>query len=291
MPEVTARGVRFHVQTMDPVGHAPAADLRDGAGPGRRAAQGPPVVVFVHGLVIDNLSSFYYTLAGPVAAAGARSVLYDLRGHGRTERPSAGYGAAEAVRDLFAVLDALGHRGPVHLVANSWGGVVALNAALARPSRVAGLVLIEAYGPSERPGAWIEDLLNTLGRSALLLEHERVAERYRALGWRRGARMAATADALINGTSLLDDLAVAEPVGPAALASVACPVLAVYGQHSDVMDAGRLLLRTVPGCTLHVMAGYAHTVLREGTAELLEVLLPWLAHHAGTRVPVAGGAR
>lgn len=267
MPEVTARGIRFHVQTC---------------------GSGGPAVAFVHGLVIDNLSSFYCTLAPPVAAAGAQAVMYDLRGHGRTERTPTGYGVGDAVADLFAVLDALGHHG-VHLVGNSFGGVVALNAALARPDRVAGLVLIEAHGPADRPG-WNEDVLNTLTRSALLLEYERTADQLLASGRRRLGRLAATADALVNGTTLIADLAAAGPVRPAALAALTCPVLGIYGRHSDVADAGRLLLRHVPGCTLHVMAGHAHTVLHEGTAEILEVLLPWLAHHAGTRTP-AGAAR
>ncbi|KAB2346560.1 alpha/beta fold hydrolase [Actinomadura rudentiformis] len=272
MPEVTARGIRFHVQTMDPP---------------RDAASDPPVVVFVHGLVVDNLSSFYYTLAGPVAAAGARAVLYDLRGHGLTERTPTGYSAADAVADLFGVLDVLGHRRPVYLVSNSFGGVVALNAALARPERIAGLVMIESYGPAERSGEWTENMLNTLGKSALALEYERLADQLLAIGWRQRGRQAQTADALINGTSLLDDLAAVEPVRPADLAAVDCPVLAVYGEHSDIVDAGKLLLRSVPDCTLHIMAGHAHTVLREGTAELLGVMLPWLAHHAGTPVPIA----
>ena len=274
MPEVTARGIRFHVQTC---------------------GSGEPVVVFLHGLVIDNLSSFYYTLAPPVAGAGATTVLYDMRGHGRTERTSAGYRAEDAVADLFAVLDALGHH-RVHLVGNSYGGVVALRAALAEPARVAGLVLIEAHGPADRP-QWHEDVLNTLTRSALLLEYERTAGQLLAsgpsaespLGWRdqrRLGRTAATADALINGTTLIEDLAATAPVGPAALASLECPVLGVYGQHSDIADAGRLLLHHVPNCTLHTLPGRAHTVLPEGTAEILEVLLPWLAHHAGTRTPV-----
>lgn len=267
MPEVTARGIRFHVQACEGDG---------------------PVVVFVHGLVIDNLSSFYYTLAAPVAEAGAHCVLYDLRGHGRTERPRTGYGVDEAVSDLFAVLDALGHH-RVHLVANSFGGVIALNAALTRPGRVAGLVLIEAHGPADDP-EWNEDLLNTLARSALRLEYERTADQLLASGHRRLGRLAATADALLNGTTLVDDLTAAAPVRPAALAALTCPVLAIYGQHSDVAGAGRLLLHHVPNCTLHTMSGYAHTVLQEGTAEILEVLLPWIAHHAGTRRP-AGAAR
>ncbi|GAA2414402.1 alpha/beta hydrolase [Actinomadura vinacea] len=282
MPDVSARGTRFHVQTLDPC---------DGAGDA-------PVVVFVHGLVVDNLSSFYYTLAGPVAAAGVRAVLYDLRGHGLSGRTPTGYGVADQADDLFAVLDALGHRGPVHLVANSFGGVIALNAALARPGRVAGLVLVEAYGPAERPAEWTEHMLNTLGKSALVLEYDRLADQLLSIGWRRHGRQAATADALVNGTSLLDDLAAVDPVPPGALAALACPVLAVYGEHSDVGEAGRLLLRAAPDCTLHILAGHAHSVLTEGTAELLEVMLPWLSDHAGTRIPAPrrsllsmGGAR
>ncbi|SEG12970.1 Alpha/beta hydrolase family protein [Thermomonospora echinospora] len=270
MPEVTARGLRFHVQELGPP--EPAGDA--------------PVVVFVHGLAIDNLTSFLYTLAGPLARAGAHCVLYDLRGHGLSERPATGYTAADGVADLFGVLDALGHRRPVHLVANSFGGVIALNAALARPGRVAGLVMIEAYGPAWHTGDWNEHMLNTLGKSALTLEYERTAERLLEIGWRRQGRQTATAAALLNGTSLLADLAAADPVPPPGLTGLACPVLAVYGEHSEVAGAGRLLLRHAPDCSLHQMAGYAHTVLTDGTAELLGVMLPWLADRAGLRVPV-----
>ncbi len=275
MAEVTARGLRFHVQTM------PASP--DNGAPDEDA----PVVVFVHGLVMDNLSSFYYTLAGPVAAAGCRSVLYDLRGHGRSERPPSGYGAADAVSDLFAVLDALDLRRPVFLVANSFGGTIALNAALARPERVAGLVMIESYGPAERGGEWTEDMLNTLSKSALVLEYERLADQMFAIGWRQRGKQAVICDALINGTTLLDDLAAVEPIRPAELADVACPVLAVYGEHSDILPAGELLARYVPRCTLRVLPGIGHTVLRESTADLLAALLPWLAENAG--LPVAAG--
>ncbi|MGH3239558.1 MAG: alpha/beta fold hydrolase [Spirillospora sp.] len=272
MPEVTARGVRFHVQTCGTDG---------------------PVVVFVHGLAIDNLSSFYYTLAWPVAEAGARCVLYDLRGHGRTERPPTGYGVPDAVADLFAVLDALGHH-RVHLVANSFGGTVALTAALTRPGRVAGLVLIDAHGPGDGPD-WNRDFLNRLAQSALKLEYEwtddAAADPMLDARERRRSRAATGANALLNGTTLLDDLAAMEPVRPAALAALACPVLAIYGERSDMADAGRLLRDNVPDCALHTLTGYAHILLPDGTAEILEVLLPWLAHHAATRAPAAGAAR
>jgi hypothetical protein len=87
MPEVTARGLRFHVQTLNAM---------QGESPAGTTATDPPVVVFIHGLVIDNLSSFYFTLAGPVAAVGAQAAdrvlgehvpdcaLYMLPGHRHT---------------------------------------------------------------------------------------------------------------------------------------------------------------------------------------------------------------
>lgn len=273
MSEVTARGVRFHVLTMDP--------------PLPRAPN-PPVVVSVHGLIVDNLSSYYYTIVGPVTAAGARFVLYDQRGHGSSERPPTGYGPVDSAADLFGVLDALGHHDPVFLIAHSWGGVTALNAALAEPSRVAGLVLVEGLGPSEHPGSWTEDLLNALGKLSLVFEHDRLVERLRTAGARRASKIAAGTEALINGTSLLDDIAAAAPVTPAALSTIECPVLAVYGRDSDVLDAGLLLQRFVPDCTLHILPGQAHTILREGTDELLEILLPWLADHALTAQTTGG---
>ena len=251
MPDLLAGGTRFHVQHIKGDG---------------------PTVVFLHGLVLDNLSSFYYTLAGPAAATGAEVVLYDLRGHGRSERPPTGYDVRDAVADLVAVLGALGIDRPVHLVGNSYGGVIALRAALDRPDLVAGLALIEAHAT----GDWIDRMSDTLAVAALGLEHDRVPEQLRRLGARKEARMAATADALLNGTTLIDDLAATPPFGPAELASVRCPVLALYGEHSELAGAGRDLGLHIPDCTVHVLPGLAHTVLREATAEVRDLLLDWL---------------
>src|SRR5262245_40771562 len=141
MADVQANGLRFNVVRLEP----------------EQADDANPTVVFLHGLIMDNLSSFYYTLA-PGIASMARVVLYDLRGHGRSERPVSGYGVGDAVDDLGAVLDALGLHEPVHLVGNSFGGTIALAAAMCRPERVAGMALIEAHPVVE---AWGEE---TVGR-------------------------------------------------------------------------------------------------------------------------------
>src|ERR1700722_18952016 len=129
MAEVVARGVRFHVQR---VGEWPAG------GPGR------PLVVFLHGLVMDNLSSWFFTVANPVAAL-ADVLLYDLRGHGKSERAPRGYSLGDMVQDLAAVLDAAAPARPVHLVGNSFGGLLALAFARAYPDRVKSLALVDAH--------------------------------------------------------------------------------------------------------------------------------------------------
>jgi pimeloyl-ACP methyl ester carboxylesterase len=259
MPVISANGARFHVQRLEPA-------------PGGQA----PTVVFIHGLITDNLSSFYYTLAAPVAGAGARVLLYDLRGHGRSERSPDGYSTRDGVADLRALLDALDVTEPAYLVGNSYGGLIAARLALAAPERVAGLALIEASCAGASAAAWIEDMLNTLTVAALSLERERTADRLRAAGQRKLARLAAAADALLNGTSLIDDLAAERPLGTADLAAIGCPVLGVYGERSQLLDGAGDLRRHVPGSRVEVIEGLAHTVLRDATGPLRDIVLDWL---------------
>src|SRR5262245_41375587 len=114
MADVSVDGIRFNVVRLGPPPDVPRTALP---------------VVFIHGLIMDNLSSFYYTLAPPVAR-GTDVLCYDLRGHGRSERPPRGYRLEDAVTDLCGILDTTGFTGPVQLVGNSFGGTIALATAL-----------------------------------------------------------------------------------------------------------------------------------------------------------------
>jgi pimeloyl-ACP methyl ester carboxylesterase len=263
MTDISANGVRFHVQRLLP---------------GTRG----PTVVFVHGLVMDNLSSFYYTLAGPTVAAGAQAILYDLRGHGRSERTRACYTTRDGVADLCGLLDALDETEPVYLVGNSYGGLVAARMAVVAPERVGGLVLIESSCTGASGAAWIEEMTNTLTVAALGLEYDRAADQLRALGRRKEARLAMHADALLNGTSLIEDLSSERPVAASELAQIACPVLGVYGERSELVDAAADLRRHVRDCRIEILPGMAHTVLREATGPLREIVTGWLTM-AGVR--------
>ncbi len=69
-----------------------------------------------------------------LAAAGYRAVAVDVRGYGRSSKPSAveAYRIVELVADAAAVVEALGEWTSV-IVGHDWGANIAANAALLRP--------------------------------------------------------------------------------------------------------------------------------------------------------------
>ena len=273
MAEVTAGGIRFHVQRL------PARR------PGESVDQlaGSPTVVFIHGLGVDNMSSFYYTLANPAAHAGADVILYDLRGHGDTERPPTGYSVESSVRDLTALLDALGVNRPVHLVGNSFGGTVALAMAITHPDRVASLLLIEAV--TEVADMSDEESVAHLG--SLLAEGlkvRKVLSDGRPQHDRKLRRIYAALDALVNGTTFSADLRAQRPFRGPDLRSVTCPAVAVYGENSDIIDQGYRLKQMLPNCNLTVVPKCGHFLIVEAVSVLCDILLQWLNSDTGTCV-------
>ncbi len=69
-----------------------------------KMGSGDATIVFVHGIVVDNMSGFYFTLANAMAKEYSL-VLYDMRGHGRTERTPGGYDLDTLLDDLAAVIE------------------------------------------------------------------------------------------------------------------------------------------------------------------------------------------
>jgi pimeloyl-ACP methyl ester carboxylesterase len=258
VPDVSVNGLRFNTQVLS---HADP----DASGSGAR-----PPVVMLHGLVIDNLSSWYYTIAHPMALA-ADVHLYDLRGHGRSEMPATGYTVDDNVDDLVALLDHWGITEPVHLFGNSFGGVVALALAHRHPERVASLFLIEAHFAVE---GWGEHMAGSLALAAFGLDEDAVQDWLAENADRKLSRFAKRSERFLTETSLIDDLQAEQPI--TWLAEIACPTYALYGSESDILDRARELEAKVPGCELEIVEGSSHSLLTEQSALVRERALAWI---------------
>ena len=259
MAEIVANGVRLHVQHLNPV-------------PARQA----PPVVFLHGLGMDNMASFYYTIAGAVAKTGAEVVLYDLRGHGDSERTRTGYTMEDSVADLAGLLEALAIDGPVHLIGNSYGGTIALDFAVQHPHRVASIVLIEAHFNVEGWAAQIAAERERVAGVVAEMGEETLQAWIRRFGRKVVKMMDALTD-LANHTTFYPDLTQARPIPVERLRALTCPIRAVYGERSDVPDYERQLADLLPSATLTVVEGVGHSVLMDATPRVREIVVEWLA--------------
>jgi pimeloyl-ACP methyl ester carboxylesterase len=102
----------------------------------------------------------------PFVAAGARLILWDYRGHGRSGVPeqASAYSLDQVVDDLARVAAWGGHGRPAVLGGLSFGGLASLHLALRRPGSACALLLIDS-GPGfknpEAQAAWAAQVERT----------------------------------------------------------------------------------------------------------------------------------
>lgn len=244
---------------------------------GRAGVRTGETAVFLHGMGTDSLASFYLTLAPPVAAAGIDVVSYDLRGHGKTERPDSGYTIADFVADLHDLLTQLAVPHPVHLVGNSFGGTLAFSYAAAHPERVRSIVCIESEPATEM---WADKMTQILEHTVEFLAQEESFDWIEAnfsAHHRRLARMAADR---INNTNMAQEV----PLGPLLslreVEGIRCPVLSILGRYGYQSDDLEALTSLLPRGELHVFDGQGHSVLVERHREVRELVLSWIARQS-----------
>jgi 3-oxoadipate enol-lactonase len=257
---VEANGIHQHVQRL------PSVPTPPGRG-------GRPVVVFLHGLGTDSLASYYFTVAGPLAGAGFDVVMYDLRGHGRTDRPPTGYAISDFVADLRGLLAALAVEGQAHLVGNAFGGTLAFSYALHHPDEVASVVLIESEPAT---GAWAAAMAERLGEAHGRLSGADALARISERHGPQAARLARAAGQTLRATTMATQIPAGPPLTAAQVASVRLPVLAVYGSESDLVGAGARLRDQLADCTVTLVPEREHSVLVAAPAAIHELLVSWL---------------
>ncbi len=140
---------------------------------------GDPVLM-LHGQPDD--CTVWDAQVAALSKAGYRVLCPDLVGYGKTDKPEAldRYRTASVAADLDKMLDQLGIRQPVHVVAHDWGVAVANDLYYGFPGRVRSLALFAVGHPAEYGKESLTFENSRWNWFILLQGHPGAAELYRA---------------------------------------------------------------------------------------------------------------
>jgi pimeloyl-ACP methyl ester carboxylesterase len=233
---------------------------------------GEPLVL-VHGSWGDARN---WRFVVPGLAESFRVVVYDRRGHSRSERPDTPGSVDEDGDDLAALLEAL-DLAPAHVVTNSYGGNIALRLATRRPEVFRSLSCHEPplWGLLEDDSESLELLQQAarsdqaVGRRIAEGDHEGAARQFVeevAFGpgaWERELPPELRAIFVDNAPTYLDELEdpnQPERVDEGALSQLELPVRLTQGSESPptfpaVIDR---LVELIPRVSRETIDGAAH---------------------------------
>ncbi|NED96257.1 alpha/beta hydrolase [Phytoactinopolyspora alkaliphila] len=226
----------------------------------------------------------------PVVNAGFQMLTSDLRGHGAS-LADAKYDTSvtDMARDQLALLDSLGHNGPVHLVGQSLGGMVAQHVVRLAPERVRSLVTIGApcvTPESRRIAATLATVWRVSGGITGLMPEAAIRRQLPA-----GTAVKPHVQEYVRGAT--ENLTkrdfrwlvrVSREAGRRLPGyRVECPVLILRGEH-DASGAGKLTAltgprwaRRDPRARYEVLPGAGHQAHQDQPEAFNQILLDFLA--------------
>ena len=235
----------------------------------------PRKIVFLHGLAMDNLSSWFFTFANPVAQH-AEVLLYDMRGHGKSGRPKSGYTINDLVNELDALLTHVGYDEPVYLAGNSFGGLVALNFAQQMPQRTAGLLLIESHLNLPGWSQYMVDCLSVEGEAWETMIKTVFKDWMGRHSSRKRTKLGDCTTELMNNTELLNDLSNSPALQLSQIRKIQTPTLVLYGMDSDVIHFSKVLDDYMPNSCVELLADCSHSIMWEKTDWLRQRICDWV---------------
>jgi pimeloyl-ACP methyl ester carboxylesterase len=230
----------------------------------------------------------------PFVAAGYRLLVWDYRGHGRSDAPEdpRAYSMERVVSDLEEVLDALAPGAPAVVGGLSFGGLASLHFALRRPERVRALLLVDSGPGFKNPEAqrrWEESIERTasyLERKgpAALVAGRAAAELVGARPELPAAQAAARAIAAQSARGLAHfgrRVAAPAPSVIDALPKIAAPALVLVGEHDAAFRrSAEVMAAKLPRAESVTIADAGHIVNIEQAEAFDAAVLRFLARVA-----------
>ena len=260
--------------------------------PGPGGASGPAFLL-LHGFTFN---SFTWDQTLDAFGALGRTVAYDQIPYGLSAKPVAGdwtgenpYAKESAIGQVFATMDTLGLPKAI-LVGNSSGGTLALEAALAHPERVEGLILVAPWVYAQRPTmpSWVGDLPQ-LQRLSLFIARKLGDPTLVRYSYAHPERVTPERQALATihtrmahwdlGWGALLDRSLSSPVDVSErLYRVQQPVLVVTGDKDKLvkLEDTRRVAETLPRATLAVLPDCGHAPQEECPQAFMAAVSDWL---------------
>ncbi len=234
-------------------------------------------VICLHGIWDDG--KYFAELALQGAFDGQQMYLFDLRGHGESDKPEAGYGLNNYTDDIVAFITER-RLDNVVLVGHSLGALTSLLVAAELPDRIRAIVLEDPPIPPRSGNAETFATLVDLKQKSF----ETVVDELRA--WRpfmtqeqaeRSARrLQQTADAVLAEAS--QDLSATATV-PVPGVTIPAPTLVIQAGNEDERafgsDGPGLLGAVIPNLTIETIPETSHNVLREKPDQYRELVQEW----------------
>src|SRR3974390_2955046 len=123
-------------------------------------------VVLIHSLAMDHT---FWNAVTPALSDGTAVLVYDWRGHGRSDKPNGAYRVEQFADDLADLLDHVGWRSAI-VAGAPLGGWVTLPVAAPHSAPPAGLGLFDTTAWYDAPDKWEERAVTaeTKGLAAML---------------------------------------------------------------------------------------------------------------------------
>lgn len=241
-----------------------------------------PPVLMIQGLGVDKNA---WNLQRVVMATRFRTIAFDNRGAGRSDKPPGAYTLEQMADDAIAVLDAAGFD-DAHIVGTSMGGVISQIIAVKHPHRVRSLTLACT---ACRNHPWRHDLLkhwantaehrgmHALGRQTAqwVIGPRSFRRLLPTLGWlgplasmRPSAPFVSQVQALLSSDDSLSD----------ALSTITAPTLVIVGNQDILTPRGdsEEIAERIANAELVVISGAAHGLMIEHASTFNRLLIEFL---------------
>ncbi|MBE2232094.1 MAG: alpha/beta fold hydrolase [Anaerolinea sp.] len=243
------------------------------------AGQGPPLIL-LHGL---GSSQNDWLMQQVALVPRYRTLVVDLRGHGKSPKPPGPYHMPLLAADVARLLTRRGAH-PAHVIGLSLGGAVAQQLALDWPHLVRSLMLVNTAARF-MSGGWRQRLMGLRRMIGVYLGDmdsvaqavaERLFPRPEQAAWRRETAQRMAANDLKAYRAVL--WAIARFDLRQRLGEIRCPTLVVAGDEDTTvpMAAKRLLAERIPGSRLEIIDHSGHATPIDQPEAFNRVMLRFL---------------